>query len=176
MDAGPACAFRGGCTIVIANPAGRGDEIPSPLPAEFWIMQPCAPHPGCRSNAARAADVSAPEVTTVSSVTATDDALNVVPAPAEVDVFSTDQALVEAVHRHGAQAHLPRLKELGRLAGSPRSARWVEFVDRYPPRLRAYDPQGRRVDEIDHHPAWHRLLQAGVRAGLAATPWLDDAP
>jgi putative acyl-CoA dehydrogenase len=112
----------------------------------------------------------------VSLVTATDDALNVVPAPAEVDVFGSDAALVEAVSRHGAQAHLPRLRELGRLAGSPRSQRWVEFVDRYAPRLRAYDPQGRRVDEIDHHPAWHRLLQAGVRAGLAATPWLDDAP
>ena len=109
-------------------------------------------------------------------MTAADEALNVVPAPAGLDVFSTDAALVEAVHRHGAGAHVARLRDLGRLAGSPRSLRWVEFVDRYPPRLRAYDPQGRRVDEVDHHPAWHRLLQAGVRAGLAATPWHEEEP
>jgi putative acyl-CoA dehydrogenase len=109
-------------------------------------------------------------------MSASDEALNVVPAPAGQDLFSSDPALVEAVHRHGADAHLGRLRELGRLAGSPRGVRWVEFVDRYPPRLRAYDPEGRRIDEIDHHPAWHRLLQAGVRAGLAATAWADDAP
>jgi len=109
-------------------------------------------------------------------MTAADEALNVVPAPAGLDLFSSDAALVEAVHRHGAGGHLPRLRELGRLAGSPRCVRWAEFVDRYPPRLRAYDPQGRRVDEIDHHPAWHRLLQAGVRAGLAATAWHEGDP
>ena len=106
---------------------------------------------------------------------ALDDAQNIVPAPAGRDVFGSDGALVEAVQRHGAAAQLGRLRELGRLAGSSRCARWAEFVDRYPPRLRAYDPHGRRVDEIDHHPAWHRLLQAGVRAGLAATAWDDEA-
>jgi len=108
-------------------------------------------------------------------MTASDEALNVVPAPAGHDVFGSDAALAEAVHRHGADSQRGRLRELGRLVGSPRCARWVEFVDRYPPRLRAYDPQGRRIDEVDHHPAWHRLLQAGVRAGLAATAWQDDA-
>jgi len=93
--------------------------------------------------------------------------------PSSQDLFSSDVALVEAVHRHGATAHLPRLRELGRLAASPRCTRWAEFVDHYPPQLRAYDPQGCRIDEIDHHPAWHRLLQAGVRAGLGAAPWQD---
>lgn len=105
-----------------------------------------------------------------------DEALNVVPAPADHDVFSSDAALVEAVGRHGGEHHLNRLRELGRLAGAPRSARWAEFVDRHPPQLRTHDPHGRRVDEIDHHPAWHRLLQTGVRAGLSAAAWDPDAP
>jgi len=106
----------------------------------------------------------------------TDEALNLVRAPVDHDVFGTHAALVEAVAQYGAQQHAVRLRDLGRLAGSPRSIRWAEFVDRYPPVLRTHDPHGRRVDELDHHPAWHRLLQAGVRAGLSATAWGPDAP
>jgi len=102
--------------------------------------------------------------------------VNLVPAPVDIDLFSTDIALVEALRRHGGQADLDRLAELGRAAGSGRSARWAEFVDRHPPRLRTHDPCGRRVDELDYHPAWHRLLQSGVRAGLSAAAWTPGAP
>jgi putative acyl-CoA dehydrogenase len=105
-----------------------------------------------------------------------DEALNLVAAPADHDVYGSDAALIEAVQRHGAHQHAGRLRDLGRLAGSPRSTHWAESVDRHPPQLRTHDPHGRRIDEIDHHPAWHRLLQAGVRAGLSATAWNADAP
>jgi putative acyl-CoA dehydrogenase len=104
-----------------------------------------------------------------------DEELNVVTAPVDRAVFDADPALVDAVRRHGAEQHLPRLRELGRLAGSARVARWAEFVNRHPPQLRNLDQYGRRVDEVDHHPSWHRLLQVGVRAGLAATAWAEDA-
>ena len=112
----------------------------------------------------------------MTSVADTDDALNLVSAPVDLDVFGRHLALVEAVRRYGAAEHLTRLGDLGRLAGTHRTARWVEFVDRYPPRLRTHDPAGRRVDEVEHHPAWHRLLQHGVRAGLTAAPWEEKAP
>ena len=104
-------------------------------------------------------------------VTASAEAPNLVPPPERADLFRDDLALVEAVERNQAKDHLERLSELGRLASSVQAGRWAEAVDRNPPRLRSHDPYGRRVDEVEHHPAWHRLLQAGVRAGLAATPW-----
>jgi putative acyl-CoA dehydrogenase len=100
-----------------------------------------------------------------------DDGLNLVSAPSDLDLFGTHLALVEAARRHGAASHLAALTELGRLAGTHRSARWAESVDRYPPQLRTHDPAGRRIDEVEHHPAWHRLLQSAVRAGLTAAPW-----
>jgi putative acyl-CoA dehydrogenase len=112
----------------------------------------------------------------VACVADSDDELNLVPAPVDLDLFATHLALVEAVQRHGAGEHLGRLGDLGRLAGTHRTARWVEFVDRYPPTLRTHDPSGRRVDEVEHHPAWHRLLQHAVRAGLTATAWEENAP
>ena len=104
-----------------------------------------------------------------------DDAPNLVPPPVDHDLFSLDPPLVDAVRRHGAEAHLGRLRELGRLAGIQRSAKWAEAVDRYPPKLRTHDPFGRRVDEVEYHPSWHRLLQSGVRAGLTAPAWRSDA-
>jgi putative acyl-CoA dehydrogenase len=106
----------------------------------------------------------------------TDDGLNLVSAPSDLDLFGTHLALVEAVRRHGAQAHEGALADLGRLAGTHRSARWAESVDRYPPQLRTHDPAGRRIDEVEYHPAWHRLLQNGIRAGLTAAPWEEGAP
>ncbi len=113
---------------------------------------------------------------TVTFVAESDDALNLVPAPVDRDVFSEDQVLVEAVERHEGKAHLARLRDLGRLAGAPRSLGWADAVDRSPPTLRTHDPFGRRVDEVEYHPAWHRLLQSGVRAGLTAAAWDSAAP
>ena len=101
----------------------------------------------------------------------TDDDLNLVPAPVDRDLFTDDTVLVEAVERHEAKEHILRLRDLGRLAGAPRSARWAELVDRFPPVLRTHDPFGRRVDEVEYHPAWHRLLQSGVQAELTAAAW-----
>jgi putative acyl-CoA dehydrogenase len=96
------------------------------------------------------------------------------PAQAERSLYAEDAALVDAVRRYGCEQHAGRLRDLGSVAASPRSARWAEFVDRYPPTLRSHDADGRRLDEVEYHPAWHRLMQAGVRAGLTAGPWNGD--
>lgn len=37
-----------------------------------------------------------------------------------------------------------------------------------PPKLRTHDRYGNRIDEVEFHPAWHRLLGKGVSAGLTA--------
>ena len=36
-------------------------------------------------------------------------------------------------------------------------------------------PLRRRVDEVEFHPAWHRLLGTAVASGLRA-PWRDPRP
>ena len=112
----------------------------------------------------------------MAGVTTAAEAPNLVPPPENADLFRDDLALVEAVERSQAKEHLDRLSDLGRLAGSARADRWAETLDRNPPQLRSHDPYGRRLDRVEHHPAWHRLLHAGVGAGLAASPWADDDP
>ncbi|MBZ9642441.1 acyl-CoA dehydrogenase family protein [Streptomyces sp. PSKA30] len=88
------------------------------------------------------------------------------------DVFSTDRALVAAVERHLDPALLDEglgeLAALGRTAGSAQAQEWGVQANEHPPRLRTHDRYGHRIDEVDFHPAWHRLLGKGVAAGLTA--------
>ncbi|MEW2416346.1 acyl-CoA dehydrogenase family protein [Streptomyces sp. NPDC046866] len=89
------------------------------------------------------------------------------------DVYSGDRALTEAVERHlgdlapGLLGEVQEeLADLGRAAGSEEAQEWAAQADGNPPRLRTHDRYGNRIDEVEFHPAWHRLLGHAVGAGL----------
>ncbi|WOX21380.1 acyl-CoA dehydrogenase family protein [Streptomyces solicathayae] len=86
------------------------------------------------------------------------------------DVFTSDRALTEAVERHLDPELLPVAREelevLGLSAGSAQAQEWGVLANENPPRLRTHDRYGNRIDEVEFHPAWHRLLGKGVSAGL----------
>jgi putative acyl-CoA dehydrogenase len=86
------------------------------------------------------------------------------------DVYSADRALTEGVERHVPAELLDgvrkELTELGRTAGSARAQEWGVQANENPPKLRTHDRYGNRIDEVDFHPAWHRLLGKAVSAGL----------
>ncbi|MFJ8078367.1 acyl-CoA dehydrogenase family protein [Streptomyces sp. NPDC096176] len=88
------------------------------------------------------------------------------------NVFAADLALTEAVGRHVApelrDTAFEELSGLGRAAGSLQAQEWGRQADEHPPRLRAYDRYGYRIDEVEFHPAWHRLLGHAVSAGLVS--------
>src|SRR5262249_7714928 len=39
------------------------------------------------------------------------------------------------------------------------------------PKLRAFDPQGRRLDLVEFHPAYHHFMRESIGDGLAAMTW-----
>ena len=88
------------------------------------------------------------------------------------DLYSADQALTAAVERHLPPDLLDEVRgeltALGRASGSAQLQEWAVQANENPPRLRTHDRHGHRVDEVDFHPAWHRLLGKGVSAGLTA--------
>ncbi|MEU1306344.1 acyl-CoA dehydrogenase family protein [Streptomyces shenzhenensis] len=94
------------------------------------------------------------------------------------DLFTADRALAEAVERHTDPALLDEVRDelsaLGRAAGSAQVQEWGAQANENPPRLRTHDRYGRRIDEVDFHPAWHRLLGKGIAAGLT-TAWVRPA-
>ncbi|MEU6177119.1 acyl-CoA dehydrogenase family protein [Streptomyces coeruleorubidus] len=97
---------------------------------------------------------------------------NQVPPLVGYDVFSADRALTAAVERHldpGLRDEvLGELSALGRTSGSAQVQEWGAQANENPPRLRTHDRYGHRVDEVEFHPSWHRLLGKGVSAGLTA--------
>uniref|UniRef100_A0AAU3GNB6 Acyl-CoA dehydrogenase family protein n=1 Tax=Streptomyces sp. NBC_01401 TaxID=2903854 RepID=A0AAU3GNB6_9ACTN len=95
---------------------------------------------------------------------------NQVPPLVGYDVYAGDRALTEAVERHLAPGVVEEAREelsrLGRSAGSFQSQEWGAQANENPPKLRTHDRYGNRIDEVEFHPAWHRLLGHAVSAGL----------
>lgn len=95
---------------------------------------------------------------------------NQVPPLVGYDVFAADRVLAEAVERHlepGIHVEArEELETLGRSAGSAQAQAWGTQANENPPRARTYDRYGHRLDEVEFHPAWHRLLGHAVSAGL----------
>jgi putative acyl-CoA dehydrogenase len=106
----------------------------------------------------------------------THEVLNQPPPLAGYDLFAADPVLAEALGREGAGWAEERVRALGVLAGGPEAIGWGEAADANPPVLRTHDRYGRRVDEVEFHPAWHRLLGTALEHGLHAAPWRDPRP
>ncbi|WP_436530351.1 acyl-CoA dehydrogenase family protein [Actinoplanes sp. HUAS TT8] len=105
----------------------------------------------------------------------THDVFNQVPPLAGFDV-AADAALLAAVEHEGAGWATGDLHKLGLRAGSEETQRWAEEANRHEPRLLTHDRYGHRLDEVDFHPSWHRLMDVAVSEGLAGAAWADPRP
>jgi putative acyl-CoA dehydrogenase len=95
------------------------------------------------------------------------------PPPLErYDVFGQNRPLVEGLQREGGGWAAERAHALGELLGGE-PLRLGDEANRNPPLLRTHDRAGRRIDEVEFHPAWHALLALGVEHGLHALPWRE---
>jgi len=101
----------------------------------------------------------------------THEVTNQPPALPEYNVVLADPALREGIARWGREQDHRELEALGVLAGGAEAQTWGDQADRNLPVLHTYSPQGDRIDEVDFHPAWHRLLATAVSYGLTAEPW-----
>jgi putative acyl-CoA dehydrogenase len=98
------------------------------------------------------------------------------PPPLAGHDVAADAALLAGLDREGAGWHADDLHRLGRLAGSADARRWGEEANLHEPELRTHDRYGHRIDEVDFHPSWHRLMDVAVTEGLAGAPWSDPRP
>jgi putative acyl-CoA dehydrogenase len=93
-----------------------------------------------------------------------------------VDVFSSNVPLVEAVGREGAGWVLERASALGRVIGGEPQQLWGRLANENKPVLRTHDRYGNRIDEVEFHPAWHKLMKLGIEHELHSLPWTSAEP
>src|SRR5438128_2117223 len=105
-----------------------------------------------------------------------DRALNQPPPLVDYNLFEADRPLREALEREGGSWAQDVVSELGRLAGTEEAIAWGFQANANPPVLRTHDRYGSRIDEVEFHPAWHRLMEVAVDRGLHAMPWRDPRP
>ncbi|MBA0052092.1 DNA alkylation response protein [Streptomyces sp. AJS327] len=99
---------------------------------------------------------------------------NQAPPLVDYDVFASDAALAEGVARYVAPERAEEvraeLSELGRAAGRAETQEWGVRANTHPPVLRTHDRYGNRIDEVEFHGDYHRLMRHAVAAGMA-DPW-----
>ncbi|MGI8821992.1 MAG: acyl-CoA dehydrogenase family protein [Acidimicrobiia bacterium] len=97
------------------------------------------------------------------------------PPLVDYDLYAADPLLPGLVERHAPGADHARMSEFGRVVGSAEVIEWGFLANRHPPLLHTHDRYGHRVDRVDFHPAWHRLLDLAVGTGLHSLPWEGGA-
>jgi putative acyl-CoA dehydrogenase len=93
-----------------------------------------------------------------------------------VNVFASNTPLVEATEREGASWVAERASNLGVIVGGEPQQLWGRLANENKPVLRTHDRYGNRIDEVDFHPAWHKLMKLGVEHELHALPWRSEQP
>ncbi|MDB5633543.1 MAG: alkylation response protein [Tardiphaga sp.] len=102
---------------------------------------------------------------------ATHAALNQSPAFEDIDLFASDRPLVEAVALNEASSAYIEHSDFGQLWGSAAMAERGRLANENPPKLKIFDAQGNRRDEVEFHPAYHELMTHSVEAGIHNSTW-----
>ncbi len=101
----------------------------------------------------------------------THEVLNQSPPYENVDLFSSDAPLIEAVEANGAADDAAALSAFGRHWGTADMSALARRANENPPKLQTFDAKGFRRDTVEFHPAYHDLMRASVAAGLHASTW-----
>ncbi len=91
------------------------------------------------------------------------------------NLYLSDGALCESVTREGAGWDSDFLASIGQQLGTAESLELGRLANVNPPELLRYDAQGRRLDDVRFHPAWHLLMQALCTNRVHNLAWEEDA-
>lgn len=91
----------------------------------------------------------------------------------DINLFSADIALQEAVQREGGGWAQQDLINFGQLCGRRDYLHLGALANQYKPELDTHDRFGHRVDVVRYHLAYHELMQSAFSQQLHAAPWLN---
>ncbi len=95
---------------------------------------------------------------------------------ADYNLFEADTALRETVEREGAGWAIESLRDFGARVGTAEYLQLGMLANRYTPELETHDRFGRRIDQVNYHPAYHELMRVAIEEGLHSSHWTDPCP
>lgn len=104
---------------------------------------------------------------------ATHEVINQVPPLEGYSLYRVDPLLQELSLPPEARE---RLAAFGARLGEPDSIRAGELANECPPVLHTHDRCGHRLDTVEFHPAYHRMMAAGMEFGVHCLPWTKESP
>lgn len=110
----------------------------------------------------------------VTSSFSTHEVFNQSPPMGDVDLYSSDAALTGAIAAFGAGKSATSLREFGTAFGRAEMTELARLANEYTPKLRSHDRQGHRADVVEFHPAYHRFMEASIKAGVHSSVWAAD--
>ena len=105
----------------------------------------------------------------------THEVANQVPALAGRNLFDDNLPLVEALEREGGGWARERARDVGAAWGGAPIG-WGFEANENPPKLKAFDRFGHRIDEVEFHRAWHDLMALAAEHELHSLPWTSMQP
>lgn len=95
------------------------------------------------------------------------------PVRTDIDEFTLNTPLVDAVDAFGGGWAHASLREAGMLVGTPDFQRDATLANVHPPVAHSHDRWGFRLDEIEYDPAYHRVIAAALARGSHTSSWTD---
>ncbi|MCF1502779.1 isovaleryl-CoA dehydrogenase [Afifella sp. H1R] len=101
---------------------------------------------------------------------ATHAVFNQTPPRINLDLFQTDP-LLDLMCAGFADPIRENLQQNGRFWGSGEAREFARLANSDLPELKRYDAWGRRINEVEFHPAYHALMRRSVASGLHCSVW-----
>ncbi|WP_025897408.1 acyl-CoA dehydrogenase family protein [Sneathiella glossodoripedis] len=93
---------------------------------------------------------------------------------ADINYAQIDPAFLEMIQREGASWASDHIQGFGKVIGSATVRDLARQADQKPPEIRPFDPYGRRLNEVEFHPAYHQLMKLAMKAGVHNFAWRHE--
>src|ERR1700751_50370 len=100
-----------------------------------------------------------------------EEVLNQSPPYENIDLYSSDLPLQQAVRANGAGDEAVALSTFGRQWGTAEMFAAARRANENTPKLYPFDAKGFRRDVVEVHPAYHDFMRASIAAGLQGSTW-----
>ncbi len=109
-------------------------------------------------------------------MSSTHEVFNQSPTRVGVNEYEANVALTEAVKRYGIEWANDHLSDVGALVGQAEFQRDADLAHTYWPLFTSHDRWGHRVDAIDFHSSYHRIMRLAIEHGAHTSCWADPRP